>query len=225
MTNVKMTVHEALREVKSLDKRIQAGVTLLKNSVVATMPINDKIGGQTKTEFIEATKANLQSVMDLIYRREAFKQAISESNAKTTIKLDCLDGKEISIAAAIDAQNRGLEYYSLVASTLGNAYAIAMNEATRMTARAEDEACRQKTIMLSGKTDTAVTKDIANLAETTYKTYYDTHKGEICDPLDAKKISTDLVNLVEVIEAEIDAKISVSNATTILEFSYKNYKE
>ena len=79
MNNEKMTVHEALRTLKMLDKRIE---TAIEAPFVMTYKASaTKIGSETLEQVKTKFKANYQSAMDLIRRRVAIKNAVVLSNA------------------------------------------------------------------------------------------------------------------------------------------------
>lgn len=225
MTNVKITIHEALREVKMLDKKIGAYLSNLKEAVTVTTAVDKKIGSQTIAEWENDRKADFQSMMDLISRRNAIKQAISESNAKTLIRIDALN-QEISVAAAIELQKNGTAVYDKIADVLRFTYSMALKTEEQRNTKAENDAMSYANNILNRKTDnTPLTATDLESVEKTRTEYYENHKAIIRDPISAEKKIKEMADLADAISAEVDSKLSVSNATTILEFSYKNYGE
>ena len=93
-----MTIHEALSELKMLDKRISAKIHGIKYCV-ANRHINTRIDGKTIDEYKQNVQSEYQAVTDLIRRRAAIRNALSRSNAYTTITV-C--GKEYTLAEAIE---------------------------------------------------------------------------------------------------------------------------
>ena len=75
MTTEKMNIHQALVELKTLDKRIESAI---KESewVVANKHSNGKIGGIDLKDFVENIKSRHQKVTSLIARAEAIKRAV-----------------------------------------------------------------------------------------------------------------------------------------------------
>lgn len=224
MTEVNMTIHEALREIKMLDKRIAAFISEAPYMVTVTMASDDKIGSMTIADWEKETRAAYQSGMDLIVRRNALKQAINLSNAQTLIKIDAL-GTEISVAAAIELQKTGVFAYKKIADGLRLGYKNAIHKETNTNERATSDATDFAVKVSASKDAAANTKVTPAQVEEIRKTYYDTHKAIIRNPIDAEKNAKALEELAERISAEVDSKLSVSNATTVLNFSYRNYGE
>ena len=65
MTTETMTIHQALVELKTLDKRIGAAIRETEY-VVANKHSNRKIGGVDVSEFSEKVKSHYQKVIDLM---------------------------------------------------------------------------------------------------------------------------------------------------------------
>ena len=76
MTTETMNIHQALVELKTLDKRIEAAVKE-GEWVTANKHSNGKIGGIDLKEYMENMKARHQKVTSLIARAEAIKRAVS----------------------------------------------------------------------------------------------------------------------------------------------------
>jgi hypothetical protein len=95
MTQISIT--RALAEIKSLNDRIEKGT---RSAVFATVTVGGKTtNGQSLQDATNIMKANLQSVQDLIARRQAVKAAIIRSNAVTQVTIN---GVEMSVAEAIE---------------------------------------------------------------------------------------------------------------------------
>lgn len=95
MTQISIT--RALAEVKSLNDRIEKATR-------GTVFITTTVGGKTVTgsDLQSATntlKANLQSVRDLIARRQLVKAAVIRSNSNTVVTVN---GVEMTVAEAIE---------------------------------------------------------------------------------------------------------------------------
>jgi len=86
MTTETMNIHQALVELKTLDKRIESAIKE-GEWVVANKHTNTKIGGVDLKEYMEAIKARHQKVTDLISRVEAIKRAVVNSNAVTKVRI------------------------------------------------------------------------------------------------------------------------------------------
>ena len=223
MTHVKMTIHQALREVKMLNKKIASGIQEL-SGVLAVPAINSKIGSLTLAEWDEGEVSKYQSLMDLLVRREALKQKISEANATTKVMIDSL-GQELTVAAMIDLQTAGLSYQKVLVDKLRTAYNIQSKELTRQNEKAMADAAAQARAIYSLKDGGNVASKLTDQIKQTEQNYYDAHKWELRDPIKILQKIQELENKIAEVSAEIDSKLSVANATTILDFSYKNYGE
>lgn len=106
MTNEKMTIYQALCELKILDKRIPA---LIKDAkfVVENKHSNTKINGVSIEEAKNGFKASYDKIADLIKRRKAIKRAVTLSNAETEVTIQ---GMKLTIAEAIEYKNHGIEF-------------------------------------------------------------------------------------------------------------------
>ena len=103
MTTETMNIHQALVELKTLNKRIESAIRE-GEWVVANKHSNGKIGGIDLKDFVEEVKSRYQKVTDLIARAEAIKRAVVNSNAITKVTIA---GKEYTVAEAIDMKNNG----------------------------------------------------------------------------------------------------------------------
>ena len=106
MTTEKMTIHEALSELKVIGKRIDKEI----NGVVfvtANKHSNTKIGGKTIEEFSDNIKSKYQKITDLIKRRTAIKKAVVKSNAVTDVTIG---GETMTVAEAIEYKDVGIDF-------------------------------------------------------------------------------------------------------------------
>ena len=223
MTDVKMTIHEALREIKMLNKQIDAKIKTFQG-VLAVPALNTKIGSYTIAEWETEQTAEFQSLMDLMTRRDALKQAISESNAKTMVEMKSL-GRTLSVAALIDVQTSGLVYQRTLVNQMRIVYGSQFRELNSRNESASIEAANHARMTYSNSNDKDRNGNTAALMKKTEEDYYNAHKYELRDPLKIDKKIKEIEAWIDEVRKEADAKLSVSNATTILEFSYKNYGE
>ena len=217
MTNVRMTVHEALREVKSLNKRIDAAINSF-TPVISTPAVDKKIGSQTIAEWEAAQLSTYQSITDMIARREALKNEIALSNARTMIEVTAL-GKTISVAAAIDMLSAGFGARLSLAQRLTGIYKLQENRMNTNNEDARRAAAAQVKVAMQNNGDKN-SKEAPSYFSEIENNFYEVRKHELRDPIKAMIKAGDIIKNVEEATAEIDAKLSVSNATTILEFSY-----
>ena len=110
---IEMSIHRGLVELKNLDKRIQKAQT---KSFIGVQSGNQAPAGYPSVVvFAEEAKANLQSVRDLMERRNRIKSAITASNAVTIVRME---GREMTVAEAIDRRDTGLVYERQLLQTL-----------------------------------------------------------------------------------------------------------
>ncbi len=95
MATQRMSVTQALPELKLLDKRIEKVTETIQNWCKVAhngAPVD-------KDKHKKETEANLQSFTDLLKRRDAIKRAVILSNAKTPVKVGSFEG---TVAEAIE---------------------------------------------------------------------------------------------------------------------------
>lgn len=101
MTNETMSVHRALAEIKLLESRINKEVQSAKFAGKKTK-IGKTIDNLTTEDYKAKSQQSLQSILDLMKRRDAIKSAIVKSNANTVVKIGELS---MTVAEAIDKKN------------------------------------------------------------------------------------------------------------------------
>ena len=212
-TTEKMTIHKALCELKIIGDRINKSMGRMP-FVVTNEKANTKIQGISVAEYAEQMKEAYQSTMDLIARREAIKCAVVKSNATTTV---VVGGKEYTVAEAIEMKNHGMEYIKLLmgkmASELERAKRTAeINNGQNLENRA-DGYIRN----LYGTTDM---KTLAAEAAEERAKFIKQHTTELVDPIKVSEKIADLEKKYYDFMTEIDAALSVSNATTEIDVSY-----
>ena len=107
MTAETMTVHKALAELKILGGRIE-GAILSGDFVITKKNNQDTVKGKTVEQYKAKTTEAFQKASDLIRRRNAIKNAVVVSNAKTMVKIG---DKEYTVVEAIEKKNHGMDYY------------------------------------------------------------------------------------------------------------------
>ena len=114
MTEVTMTIHEALCEVKVSDKRIAKAIA--EGAYVSyAKPVSKQINGKPIDEFNKQAQAAYQKVQDLMARNRAIKAAVSRSNASTLITVG---GVEMTVAEAIYHMRYGINNEERLLQTL-----------------------------------------------------------------------------------------------------------
>ena len=102
---MKMTIHQALAELKMLTKKIDQHY----NDTYVTYKLKkvDKIRGVAVSEIAATMGSDYQSVRDLIKRYDMIKSAIVASNAETTV---VIGSDTYTVAHAIDIKNHIIVY-------------------------------------------------------------------------------------------------------------------
>lgn len=213
MTNEKMTIHQALCELKILDKRI---ATLIKDArfVVENKHSNTKINGISIEEAKNDFKASYDKIVDLIKRRKAIKCAVTLSNAETEVTIQ---GVKLTIAEAIEYKNHGIEFeeelLNHMSKQLKNAQVICNHKNSETLQERADEYVLG---MFGSKDGKAVTKEI----EEAKANFIKANTFEIIEGFDTAEIISDLADHIDKFKVDFDSAISVSNAITEIEISY-----
>lgn len=213
MTTEKMTVHKALCELKTLDDRIRKAI---EGSVFvfANKHSNTKVSGLTVSAYCEEIKSAYQSATDLMARRDAIKRAVVLSNATTKVTVD---GKEYTIAEAIEMKNHGVPTQQTLLNKLRND--------SRKARRMADENNGE---MLEMRADEYIKNlyanaDMKNLSDEVKKMRADFMASQVMEIVDPIKVNEEIERLETLINSftvEIDAALSVSNALTEITVEY-----
>lgn len=214
MNTETMTVHRALVELKTLNSRIEKEI-YNATFVIATKHSNNKINGKdTVDDFCKNVKDVYSSIQTLINRRAALKQAVVQSNAVTKITV-C--NKEYTIAEAIEAKNNTVQMLKTLAETINIQYTKANQIVTKENGDKLTQAADSFIASMYGGKDKAAKSDEATTARNSYIT---ANSYDLIDPLNAVTCIKELENFYTQFYNDIDAALSVSNATTVVEFSY-----
>lgn len=213
MTTEKMNVHQALAELKTIDKRINSAIRE-KDWVIANKHSNTKIGGIPVEEWKAAVVSQHQKVMDLIRRRDAIKRAVVNSNAVTKV---LIAGKEYTVAEAIDRKNNGVGFLSLLAQRITADHTLAKNNADRANGSELERRADEHVKIMCGNSDM---KDKLGEAQRIRKEFIEAQTVELVDPIGALKVVEALDEEVSSFLCNVDAALSVSNAVTEITVEY-----
>jgi hypothetical protein len=144
-----MNVHQALAELKMMDKRITAA-TREPEWVITNKHSNTKINGVEVKEFVDDIRVKYQKVLDLIRRRDAIKRAVVNSNAVTKVTVA---GVEYTVAEAIDKKNNGIDLLKHFARKLATNYNTAKITADRANGAELDRRADEHVRVMLGDTD------------------------------------------------------------------------
>lgn len=213
MTTETMNVHQALAELKMMDKRIEKAIQN-PEWVITNKHSNGKIDGVAVAEYAAEVKKQYQKTMDLIRRRDALKRAVVNSNAVTKV---VIAGVEYTVAEAIDKKNNGTQFLSMMARRLAHAHAQAKLYADRENGTRLEDRADVFVKSLIGNTDT---KGMTEEIKTRREDFIVAQTLDIIDPIGAVKEVERLEEEVSSFLTNVDAALSVSNAITQITVEY-----
>ena len=207
-----MTVHKALCELKTLNKRITKAISETK-PVSTKEASSQKVDGIPMKTFNENAKSTHDSATDLIKRQRGIKAAVSQYNASKEIEV-C--GRKYTIAQAIWEMNYGMaEEKNMLAR-----YTEMLHKCNAKIERANGEdlnRCAENAMnAIYGNKDKANSDEYLKGLED----YKKSHTLELVDPLNILKVIADLGKEISDFETNVDAAIQVANATTTLTIEY-----
>lgn len=208
MTKQKMTIHRALAELKLIDSRIEKGI----NNVEPTglMQEGKLVNGfYPKEDFEKEAKAKLQSVTDLIDRKNAIKSAITKANGTTIVEIA---GKKMTISDAINYKTV-IGFKKALIKQLVNKHNQAKAKVEQNNKQVDDNALRLAEAAL--QKDNVKINDGDAVAIT--EPYIKKNKFTLVDPLKVEELEEKLQTEVNEFEAEVDAVLSEINALTTIE--------
>jgi hypothetical protein len=208
-----MNVHQALAELKTMEKRIKAAISG-GEWVVANKHSNTKIGGVTVKDWCDDVKSQHQKVMDLIRRRDAIKRAVVNSNAITPVEIA---GVTYTVAEAIDKKNNGVEFLKEYARKLATDHRTAKLAADRANGPELDRRADEHVRIMLGNTDM---KGATGEAQRIRKEFIDAQTVELVDPIGVLGVIDKLDEEVSAFLTNVDAALSVSNALTHITIEY-----
>lgn len=213
MTTETMNIHQALVELKTLDKRFESAIED-GEWVVANKHSNGKIGGIDVKDFAENIKSRHQKVTSFIARAEAIKRAVVNSNATTKVTIA---GREYTVAEAIDMKNHGIERLRLLVCRLNRDYSLAKTIADRANGAELERRADDYVRTMIGNTDIkGMTEEVKRLRDEFIKA----QTMELVDPIGVLKQIEMLNEQINAFEVNVDSALSVSNALTAIEVSY-----
>lgn len=217
MTTEKMTIHNALAELKTLDARIEKAIRETPY-VLAAKHSAEKINGMSIADFKTQIKSCYQKATDLIARRDAMKRAVVLSNANTKITIG---GNEYTVAEAIEMKNHGIEFKERLLNAMTYAYNNAQNDLSRNSGDSLERKAEQYVLAViqAQPKDSKMTVD-SDAMQSLRKTYIENNTYDLIDPLGVANVIKSLEDEINKFNTEIDAALSCSNALTVIEFEY-----
>ena len=204
----KMTVTQALTELKLLGKRIEK--TIENGTYVAA--IQEKTSAKSIAEVEGNIKSSWQRSMDLIARYNAIKGAVAASNATAKVTV----GTHVyTVAMAIDAKAHFMVYKKKMLETLTAQTRTAYNNYTNMTNKVEKDAMA---FVKSSGEDVSNPEAVKDLE--LYKNYQKANAITMVDPLGMDKLLVSMADEIDNFLLNVDTALSVANATTTIYIGY-----
>lgn len=208
---MKMTIHQALAELKMLTKKIDQHY----NDTYVTYKLKkvDKIRGVAVSEIAAAMGSDYQSVRDLIKRYDMIKSAIVASNAETTV---VIGSDTYTVAHAIDIKNHIIPRLQNVLRNLQSQYervTVCVDEENEKAySIAEMKAKDAMGVNGEKQADPDVLKKLIDVS-------VENNLKEVVWPkgIDIKKEIENLSDYIDTFSTNVDAALSVSNALTNIE--------
>lgn len=210
-----ISVHRALTLLKTLDAQINraiAGGTFMavvkgKDELVMNQDIRN-----LKVADVEAKiKTDLQSVQDLIVRRNKIKAAIVASNAVTVVTVA---GVQMTVAEAIERKS-SIAYEQKLLSQLRAQFNQSNQLYQQQLSKLESDV-EATILVLAGKENAGRTLDAASL-DSAKAAAESRSKPKFVDPLEIGKLVDKMATEIENFTADVDAVLSESNAKTTLD--------
>lgn len=201
----KMTITEALAELKLLDARITKATF---NTTWCGCEANSKITEDFTNKCADELKSAWQSVNALIEERAKIKSAIVRSNAITEITIG---SKTMTVAEAIE-RKASIGYEKALAEKIKEDFAKAKNNADGLNSRVQSRLDNLLT-NLSFQSN----EGIAEAQKAVAENFMAQNGYTVIDPLDANEKIVAITERVEDFDKNVDVALSVSNAITFIE--------
>jgi hypothetical protein len=210
MTVETMSIQRGLSELKLLDKRINNAMSgaRLVGVRIGEKPVS---GYKDDEEFSALAKAKLESITDLIKRRDAIKGAIVVANATTAIRVG---SENLTIATAIERKD-SIKYLKELLQLVKAQYFGHLADHQRKEDAFKANLDRHLET-LYGKEGKA--KGLEN--KEALKPFLDLNEPHLVDPLNLKKVIDELQEQIDSFEMEVDFSLSEINVKTEITVQY-----
>lgn len=209
----KMTVHQALCDVKLASNKIHSALNKL-DAVRANRASAKRVNGIRQEDFDKNANETFQSICDIIRRSEAIKAAISKYNASHVITVA---GKQYTVAEAIYMMQHGNEAKERLINQLQHQLHSAEIEIAQANGEKLDTAAeRNAQIQFGGEKSQKSADDYREFI----KQYKEENQLILVDPLNVRDQIKNLQEEIDNFSAAVDAAIQTANATTEIEITY-----
>lgn len=207
MNSKTMTIHEALAELKVLDRKIEKRIAETRFAE-ANRHSNQKIDGKSLADFVSESEKALQSILDLLNYRKAIRNALSQSNALTKITVA---GKEYTVAEAIEMKKTGFTLYRDLGFAINSQLQTAKRKCDSSNAGLDKKADDYVSNLIGSKEKADLEK-----ASDIREQYVVSNTYEVVAMPNLVEITSTIIEDVDKFFSEVDAKISISNALTVI---------
>lgn len=210
MTVETMSIQRGLSELKLLTKRIN---NAMQGSKLVSVRVGEKpvVGYKDDEDFSTQAKSKLESITDLIKRRDAIKGAIVVANATTPLRVG---SETMTIATAIERKD-SIQHLIDLLNLLKNQYVSQLADYQRKEDNYKANLDRHLET-LYGKEGKA--KGLENLDA--LKPFRDLNEPHLVDPLNLKKVIDELQEQIDVFQSECDFALSEQNVKTEITVKY-----
>lgn len=213
MTTETMNIHRALAEQKLTDDKIEKIINSAQ-FVSYHMVNNDKVQGISVEKFTNEAKSKLDTIRDMLARRDALHRGVQQSNAITKVKIA---GKEYTVAEAIWMYQYGMNMMVKLKNMIGSQYQKSVSYVDKQNESLENNADVFVQNVYNNNKDSKL--DPEAIAKTR-KDYIESRKFELVDPIDAAKTIESLSDKIQTFLAEVNTVLSTSNAITEITIEY-----
>ena len=204
-----MLVTKGLNELKLLDSRINRKIEEGEFIAAAKVSVQNVNGKITKEAYKANAKADYQSIVDLIKRRNNIKSAIIQSNAVTKVDIA---GKIMTVAEAIDKKS-SIEYEISLLEKLTMQYKTSSDIIIKENEKV-DYSIEQLLNTAYGK------EGKEKITQASYdaiaEPYRKANEYGLVDALDGEKLIKEMKDKIERFLSEVDTALQISNSTTII---------
>lgn len=206
---MKMSIHRALAELKTLDSRIGKATD---KRFIGYKKLSAKKEARTNLELNDFEKeviGNYDSVIALIKRRNKIKEAVVNSNAITMVEIG---GKLYTVASAIE-RKESIRYEKDLLTQLKLQYDFVLSTVNKSNDKVEEQLEKKIDAMVGAEN---ASKNV-ELVESFSKQYRELNAYEVLDYLNLKELIDKLEKEIDDFETEVDFKLSTSNSITEVE--------
>lgn len=207
-----MTVHAALCEMKTMEKRISKVIEELK-PIATKENAAKKVKGIEIKQFEANAKEGEQQALDMMARFNALKRAVNQYNASAPIEIE---GRNYTIAEALWLMKYGMTYKKLLLTKYESEYNAANTYLEKKNGNELNAAAERSADVALGGKDKTNAEEYLDMVEN----YKKRHQQEFVDPLNLKQRITELRAEIAGFESAVDAKIQTSNAITEITIEY-----